>query len=348
MRRAVLDQRAREILRNVIAHYIMSGEPVGSRTLAKMSREGLSPATIRNVMADLEEMGYLVQPHTSAGRIPTDKGYRYYVDALLPASHLGLGERRIIDESLARVRGGLSEAMDAIPKLLSQMTSQVGYFLSPPRHEAILKHIKFLRLHPRRVLVVFVDSSGVVSNRILDVEEDRSQEELDRAGAYLVEEFSGMTLRAIRQRLVGLMAEEKATFDRMLHDAASLGTRYVDSESEERRLVMEGTSNILKHPELADVDTMRRLFETFEEKHHLVELLDRYLDRGGVQVVIGSETVDPAMGQLSLIASPYRLSDGAGGWFGVLGPTRMEYDRALSLVEYISRLFSTSLIRQND
>jgi heat-inducible transcriptional repressor len=345
MRDSVLDPRAQEILRNVVANYILTGEPVGSRTIARMSREGLSPASIRNVMSDLEEMGLLTHPHTSAGRIPTDKGYRYYVDSLLPAGRLPLRERTLIDESLAGIGGELSEAREVIPRLLSRLTSQVGYFVSPPLNNSLLKHIEFMQLHDRRVLVVFVDRSGVVAHRILETEEDYSQGDLDRAGRYLVSEFAGKSLLEIRARLVALMAEEKAAFDTLVRNAITLGTSYLEAESDESRLVLQGTSNIMKHPEFADMDTMRKLFKTFEEKHRLVSLLDRCLDRSGVRVLIGSETDDPALDHLSLVSSPYHLDDKTTGLLGILGPTRMEYHRAVVLVDYISRLLSTLLTR---
>ncbi len=340
-----LDVRSQEILRNIIANYIMTGQPVGSRTIAKMNWEGLSPATVRNVMADLEEMGYLVQPHTSAGRVPTDKGYRYYVDTLLPAANLGARERSVIDARMSKVGGEFGEAMEEIPRLLSRLTSMVGYILSPPPSDAVLKYVEFLRLSKRRILVVLVDTTESVSHRVLDTEEDYAQADLDRAGRYLVTEFAGATLSDIRLRLVRLMAEEKAAFDSLLKNAVTLATRYFDAESQERKVVLDGTTNIMKHPELSDVETMRSLFATFEEKHRLVKLLDRCLDQGGVRVFIGSETADPVLGQLSLVASPYRREDGASGWLGILGPTRMEYDRTVALVDYISRLFSTLLTR---
>jgi heat-inducible transcriptional repressor len=340
-----LDDRAREILRAIITNYILTGEPVGSRTIARMTQEGLSPASVRNVMADLEDMGFLSHPHTSAGRVPTDKGYRYYVDTLLGHGGLAQGERTLIDASLSRVAGEFGEAMEVIPRLLSRLTSQVGYLVSPPLSDAVLKHIEFVRLHERKILVVFVDRSGVVSHRILDTEQDYTPDDLGRAGRYLVSEFADQTLSEIRRRLVRLMAEEKATFDKLLRDAVTLGTGYVEAEAGERRLVLEGTTNMMKHREFSDIETMRRLFQTFEEKHRLVTLLDRCLDTSGVRVVIGSEADDPALDSLSLVASPYRLDDHTTGWLGILGPTRMEYGRAVALVDYISRVFSRLLTR---
>ena len=347
MQQGSLDSRTREILRHVISSYILTGDPVGSRTIAKLSHEGLSSASVRNVMSDLEEMGFLAQPHTSAGRVPTDQGYRYYVDSLLPEEKLKPRDRAEIDRDLARVGGEFSEAMEAIPRLLSRLTRQVGYLVSPPSADVVLKHIEFVRLHERRILVVFVDRSEVVSHRILDTAEDYAQTDLDRAGRYLVGEFAGLTLQDIRTRLVSLMAEEKATFDRLLKNVVTLGTRYLDAESGERRMVLEGTTNLLQHPELSDVDTMQRLFRAFEEKHNLVKLLDRCLDPSGPRVLIGSENSDPALGCMSVVASPYTVMDGATGWIGILGPTRMEYSRSLALVEYISRLFSTLLTHRN-
>jgi len=347
MKEIVLEARAREILKDIIANYILSGEPVGSRVVAKMTREGLSSASVRNVMADLEEMGLIAQPHTSAGRIPTEQGYRYYVDQLLEGGALPARDRAIVDAHLERVKGEFSGTMKQVPKLLSLLSHQVGYFISPPVADAILKHIEFIRLHERRILVIFVDASETVSHRVLDTEEDFETRDLERAGRYLVEEFAGLTLDQIRTRLVALMAEEKATFDSLLQNAVALGTSYLEAEAGERKLVMEGTTNIMKHPEFADVETMRSLFQTFEEKHRLVKLLDRCLDQAGVRVLIGSETADPALGSLSLVASPYRLGDGGQGWLGILGPTRMEYDHAVALVDYIARLLSGYLTHPN-
>jgi len=338
-----IDARAEEILKKIIVNYILTGEPVGSRTIAKLSQEGLSPASIRNVMADLEEHGFLAQPHTSAGRVPTDKGYRYYVDGLLDPVRLAPRDKALIDESLSRAASEFGEVMEIIPKLLSRLSRQVGYVITPPIREAVLKHIEFVGLGQRRILCVFVDRAGVVSHRMIEVEEEYAQGDLDRAGRYLVEEFAGLALGEVRARLVALMAEEKAAFDQLLKSAINLGTRYLDAEQDERRLVIEGTTNIMQHPEFADMNTMRRLFETFEEKHHLVDLLDRCLAAPGVRVVIGSEADDPALKSLALVASPYQVDQRSTGIVGLLGPTRMEYERAVALVDYISRLLSTLL-----
>lgn len=344
----VFDARAEEILRNVIRHYILTGEPVGSRAIAKATSEKLSPASVRNVMADLEELGYLAQPHTSAGRVPTDKGYRQFVEMVVPGRGLPRGDQALIDESLGGAAGGMSEAMENIPRLLSRLTSQVGWFVAPPIQTTVLKHIEFVRLHERRVLVVFVDRAGALTHKILETDRDHPQPELDRAGRYLVEQFAGKTLPEIRAGLVALMAEEKARFDTLLKNAVELGAGFLNSKVPEKRLVLEGTSNLMKHPEFADVGAMRSLFETFEEKHRLVALLDRYVDQPGVLVVIGSENRDPALDHVTLVVSKYSLDDRTGGSLGVLGPTRMEYERVVALVSYISMQFSSLLHRHDD
>lgn len=346
MQESTLDARAREVLRQIIAIHILTGEPVGSRTVAKISREGLSSASIRNVMADLEEMGYLSHPHISAGRVPTDQGYRCYVDALVPARRVAAADKALIDRSLSGIGGELGEAMEVIPKLLSMLTSQIGCFVSPPIGDAVLKHIEFVKLHDRRILAVFVDRTGVVSHRILEAEEDYSQGELDRAGRYLTAEFEGQTLRQIRARLLALMAEEKAAFDRLLKNAITLGHSYLEAEADQRKVILEGTANILKYPELSNASTMRRLFETFEEKHRLVTLIDRCLNEPGVRVVIGREADDPALDSLSFVVSQYRLPGQVLGSLGVVGPTRMEYERAMALVGYVSHALSNLLTRQ--
>jgi len=343
---AKLDPRAREVLRQIIAIHILTGEPVGSRTVAKSGAGGLSPASIRNVMADLEDLGLLSHPHTSAGRVPTDRGYRLYVDALVPSGRLPAADKALIDHSLAGIGGELGEAMEVIPRLLSRLTRHIGCFVSPPIGDAVLKHIEFVKLHERRILTVFVDRTGVVSHRILEAGQEYSQEDLDRAGRYLTSEFEGQTLRQIRTRLIDMMVEEKATFDRLLKNAITLGSSYLDAESGHRKVIVEGTANILKVPELADAGTMHRLFETFEEKHRLVTLIDRCLDQAGVRVVIGRETDDPALDSLSFVVSQYSLGEQASGSIGVVGPTRMEYERAIALVGYISRLLSGLLTRQ--
>lgn len=338
-----LDTRSREILKEVIRSFIDSGEPVGSRTIAKIYPEGLSAASIRNIMADLEEMGYLTQPHTSAGRVPTDRGYRYYVDSLLTGVELPRSDRERVAEVMRR-RMALPEVLHEISRVISRLTHQVGFVVSPDHTRAILKHIEFISLAPRRILAILVDRSGAIHNRVADTSEELSQDELDKVGRFLVAEYQGKTLPEIREALLEKMKEEKARFDTLLSRAVSLGTQFLRAQEEaDKQVYVQGTSNMLQQPDIVDMEEMRRIFETFEHKGKLVKILDEVVGSEGLRVVIGSEHSDPTLAHLALVASPYRVSEQSTGVLGVLGPTRMEYSRAIALVDYISKLLSRIL-----
>jgi len=338
-----LDNRSREILKEVIRSFIDSGEPVGSRTIAKIYPEGLSAASIRNIMADLEEMGYLTQPHTSAGRVPTDRGYRYYVDSLLTGVELPRSDRDRVAEAVRR-QGALPEVLHEISRVISRLTHQVGFVVSPDHTRAVLKHIEFISLAPRRILAILVDKSGAIHNRVADTSEELTQEELDQVGRFLVAGYQGKTLPEIREALLEKMKEEKARFDTLLSRAISLGTQFLRAQEEaDKQLFVQGTSNMLQKPDIVDMEEMQRIFETFEQKGKLVKILDEVVGSEGLRVIIGSEHSDPTLAHLALVASPYRAGEQAMGVLGVLGPTRMEYSRAIALVDYISKLLSRIL-----
>lgn len=338
-----LENRGREVLREIIRNFIESGEPVGSRTIAKVYSEGLSAASIRNIMADLEEMGYLSQPHTSAGRVPTDRGYRYYVDSLLTAMALPRSDRERVAEVVRR-QTSLPEVLHEISRLISHLTHQVGFVVCPDHTQAVLKHIEFISLGPSRILAILVDRAGVIHNRVADTSEALSQDELDKIGKYLVSEYQGKTLSEIRESLLQAMKEEKARFDKLLSRAIALGTQFLQAQEEvDKEVFVQGTPNILQQPDFSDMDEMRRIFETFEAKGKLVKILDEVVSSEGLRVVIGSEHTDPTLAHLSLVASPYKVGEQGAGVLGVLGPTRMEYARAIALVDYISKLLSRIL-----
>jgi heat-inducible transcriptional repressor len=338
-----LDNREREILREIIRNFIHSGEPVGSRTISKTHSEGLSAASIRNIMADLEEMGYLMQPHTSAGRVPTDRGYRYYVDSLLTGFEVPRSDRERVAEAV-RGPAALPEVLHEISRVISRITHQVGFVVSPDHTRAILKHIEFISLGPKRILAILVDRSGVIHNRVAETSDDISQEELDKIGRYLVSEYQGRTLSEIREALFEKMKEEKARFDTLLSRAIALGTQFLTAQEEaDKQVFVQGTSNILQQPGFSDMEEMRRIFETFEAKGKLVKILDEVVGSEGLRVVIGSEHRDPALAHLALVVSPYKVADQTVGMLGVLGPTRMEYARAIALVDYISKLLNRIL-----
>ena len=335
-----LDERPREILKLIIRSYVTSGEPVGSRTLAKTMEWKFSPATIRNIMADLEEEGYLAQPHTSAGRIPSEKGYRFYVDNLAESGKLTKSDERYISRMLAESESP-EDVMSRTSFVLSTISKNVGIVVAPPMAATVLKHIEFVDLTDGKILVIFVSTSGLLQRKLIRVGERYTQEDLDKAGRYLVEKFSGKTLTEIRNELLRLMQVERSLFDRML----SLLQTWRDSLDQEPvsagSVYLQGTANIISQPEFADVERMRTLFQMFEEKGRLVKILNECITSSppdGVRIAIGSELGVPDMRDFTLITSSYASTDQTTGFLGIIGPTRMEYERAISIVGYLSRL----------
>jgi heat-inducible transcriptional repressor len=334
-----LDERPREILKLIIGSYVTSGEPVGSRTLAKAMEWRLSPATIRNIMSDLEDEGYLSQPHTSAGRIPSEKGYRYYVDNLVDSGRLSKSDARYASRILSASESP-EDVMSRASVVLSTISKNVGIVIAPPMAATVLKHIEFVDLTDGKILVIFVSTSGLLQRKLIRVSERYTQEDLDKASGYLVEKFSGKTLTDIRNELLHMMQAERALFDRML----SLFQSWRETLDHEPVVVdgvyVQGTANIINQPEFADVDRMRMLFQMFEEKGRLVKILNECISSSpeGVRIAIGSELGVPDMRDFTLITSSYASSDHTIGFLGIIGPTRMEYERGISIVGYLGRL----------
>ncbi len=336
------------ILGAVVEHYVASGEPVGSRTLSRHGPEPVSAATIRNTMADLEERGLLEQPHTSAGRIPTDQGYRVYVDNLMRERQIAPEEEKFIRNALEHPTAEAADLFAQVSRVLSRLSHQIGVVVTPNVSRVRLRHIEFVRLAPRRVVAIIVAETGVVHNKVFETEEDYVQDQLDRAGRFLTDTFGGSTLLEIRERIMTMMAEEKASFDRPLHDALALGRASVEGTSapaEGHSVFVDGTSNLLGAPEFGDADRLRAVLKTFEEKHHIVHILNRCIEEGraGVRVLIGSETHVPDLQRCTLVASAYGPEGTPLGALGVVGPTRMEYAKAVALVDYVSRFFGRLL-----
>ena len=334
-----LDDRPREILKLIVRSYVNSGDPVGSRTLAKTMEWRLSPATIRNIMSDLEEEGYLAQPHTSAGRIPSEKGYRFYVDNLADSGKVSKSDERYINRVLSESETP-EDIMSRASFILSTISKNVGLVIAPPMAATILKHIEFVELGDGKILVVFVSKTGLLHRKLIRVAERYTQEELDRAGRYLVEKFSGKTLTEIRNELVRLMQFERTLFDRMLALLRTWGETLCE-EAGPDSIYLQGTSNILNQPEFADVERMRMLFQMFEEKGRLVKILNECISNNppeGVKISIGSELGVPNMRDFTLITSSYASNDRTTGFLGIIGPTRMEYERSISIVSYLGRL----------
>ena len=343
------DARGQAVLAAIIKEHLRTGEPVASRSISERfaGGAGWSSATIRNVMAELEEYGLVEQPHTSAGRVPTDKGYRFYVDHCVGDARLSRADISAIDRTLG-IAGDSgphpSRLMEKVSHALSEMSENVGIVVSPPVADSRLEHVEFLQLSDGRILVVLVFASNLVQNKIIRIDEPLTQDDLERAARYLNAEFGGKSLQAIRSELLALMGEEKALYDRLLRNAVLLFERGVEGGREETAEVyIDGASNILAKPDFADVERLRELFRTFEAKSRLVKILNECIARepvfNDVHVVIGREHSAPQFQSCALITAPYRLGEGfLAGSVGVVGPMRIEYARTIAAVNYIARV----------
>jgi heat-inducible transcriptional repressor len=335
----MLDKRYQTLLKALVERYIADGQPVGSRTLSRHAGIDLSPATIRNVMADLEEMGLIHSPHTSAGRVPTPKGYRLFVDTLLTVQPLEV-------EQTAQIEGGIradepQRVLNAAAGLLSNLSHFAGVVMTP-RRALLFRQVEFLRLSDRRILLIIVTPEGDVQNRILATERDYSASELTQASNYLNAHFAGRDLETVRS---GLRQELSSLRD----DITALMTAAVDASeralSEENQpVVISGQRNLLGVADLSySMDRMRQLFDLFEQRTRLLELLDSSSQAQGVQIFIGGESQLVPMDELSVVVAPYSVDGRIVGTLGVIGPTRMAYERVIPIVDITAKLVSSAL-----
>lgn len=337
-----LSGRDREILRDVVRTYLLSGEPVSSRTVARQSRLGVSPATIRNAMADLEELGFLDQPHASAGRVPSSSGLHFYIDTLMESRGLSDADRSRIEGELSGSSPGARQLVDTTTQLLSSLSGQVGVVLTPAFGDTVLDAVDFVPLSGHRVLCVIVSRTGFVEHKLIEADEELSRDELVRVANYLTETFRGQTLRAIRETLLSRMSEDRAQVDRLLGRAIVLAARGLDADSS-RDVRVEGTSALLAGADGAELERVRRLLETFSERRRLVELLSLCLEGNGVRVVIGEDSDVTSDLGLTLVARPFGPDASGRGTLGILGPARMPYDRIIPLVDFLGEALSRAL-----
>lgn len=337
MESAGLTFRSQEILRAVVNLFVETGEPVGSRTLSKRAPIACSPATIRNILSDLAEAGLLTKPHVSAGRMPTDLGYRVYVNGLMGRHEPTPEERLTIQAGYSREIRQVEQILAHASRVLSELTNQAGLVLLPGGGQLEFQHIEFIRMAERQVLVVIVAKSGLVQTRIAAIEEDLLQEELDRISRYLNDEFKDLSLREVRQKIVERMREDRDSFDQLYQRALELSRRAFIEGAEEtgETLVVEGASRVLSQPDFSgDVEKLRSLYQAFEEKNKLVQLLDRCLASAEVAVFIGAENQIEGMDDCSLVARCLYVGGRPLGTIGVIGPKRMHYDRIIPLVDW--------------
>jgi heat-inducible transcriptional repressor len=340
-----LSERSRKVLYAVVQSYINYPDPVGSRIVTKRFSFGLSPATIRNIMADLEEMGFLTQPHTSSGRIPTDLGYRFYVDSLVREGDLYSNIEIEILQGLYRRLDILKNDIDLLlsetTKSLSLLSHYLGVAMSPAPDTTTLKEINLLKYHADKVAVVLFTDEGLIKNKVLSVDSDISQKDLNRIAHYLNSEFSGYTFDEIRLKLLKDMSREKVKCDNLISKAMRICRDALYFPMNE--LFVSGLSEVLELPDFADLKKIRELSKAIEDKHTIIKLLDKLADTEGVQIIIGSEHDQDEMKKLSLVVSPCREGERPIGVVGILGPTRMNYAKAIYIVENTAKFITRML-----
>lgn len=340
--RGVGSERAQHFLKVLVERYLRDGQPVGSRTLAKDSKLDLSPATIRNVMADLEDMGLVISPHTSAGRIPTATGIRMFVDSLLTIKPVDEIDVERIRDKLGTERSA-SEMLASVSNVLSGITHMAG-IVTLPRHEPnAFKQIEFVGLSERRLLVILVTSDGEVHNRIVHTDRDHAHDELRTASNYLNGWLIGQDMREVRERLIKEMLETKESMDRVMRQAVEMAGELLSDTEEHEDFLISGQTNLMEFGELATVERLRRLFDAFTEKHEILHLLDKCMRADGVQIFIGEESGYELLEECSVVTAPYRIDDKVVGVLGVIGPTRMAYDRVIPIVDITAKLLGAAL-----
>jgi len=337
-----LTKRERTVLSLTVLHHIRTGEPIGSRYLARQLDIDVSPATIRNTMADLEGKGYLRQTHISSGRVPTDLGYRFYVDEVVGVQAVQTDGLDEIRERLGR-RLQIPELVREASRTLAAASHQVGLVRGPQMLNSRFEHLELRRVAPYRVLAICVTSSRLVQTRLLELQEDWPQEELDAMSRVWNERFTSLTLREVRARLLAVMAEEKAVFDTLVDRALEIGRQALAEQDPEEELYLDGAANILDVPEFADPVKIRALVRAIEEKGRLCRLLDQCLCTDRVRIFIGGELPLPEFSGLSLVTAPYRREGQVVGVLGVIGPTRMAYERIIPIVACAADSLSLSL-----
>ncbi len=339
-----MDKRAQILLKTLVEHYISDGQPIGSRTLLQHSGLDVSPATIRNVMSDLEQLGFIASPHTSAGRVPTQKGYRLFVDSLLTVQPLG-------SQAVQQLKSGLSspnpnELINSAADMLSQLTQFAGLVMIPKRKRIAFKHLEFLPLSETRILVIIVTSDGNVQNRIILADKPYSSSELTQASNYFNSHYAGQTFEEVQQNLHQELQQMQSDMNRLM--SAALAASSTQAKGDKDGVIIAGERNLLQVDELStNVTSLRKLFELFERRTSLMQLLDNSQHAEGIQIFIGGESGYLALDECSMITAPYQADGQVVGTLGVIGPTRMAYERVIPIVDVTAKLLSNALNNSN-
>ena len=338
----VIDARAQHLLKVLVKRYIREGQPVGSRTLSRDSGLDLSPATIRNVMADLEDLGLVRSPHTSAGRVPTVSGFRFFVDSLLRTEPIEARAADRLRQELQPDRA-VPELVQSTSSLLSDITHLAGLVTLPRREHLRLRHVEFLPLSAQRVLVVLVVNDREVQNRVIQTGRQYSEQELQQAANYLNVVFGGKDLQEARETLLREMQAAREGVNRMMLAAIEVADQAFAAEERGDDYILAGQTNLMEFAELRDLEKMRQLFEAFYEKRRILHLLDKALRADGMQIFIGEESGYEVLGELSVVTAPYTVNGQVVGVLGVIGPTRMAYERIIPVVDLTARLLGSAL-----
>jgi heat-inducible transcriptional repressor len=337
-----ITERQQQLLRTLVSLYIREGQPVGSRTLVKESGVAVSPATVRSIMADLEERGFVTTPHTSAGRVPTSKGYRLFIDTLITMKPLLGTELQVLKAQLDPDKS-TAELLAATSNLLSLITHQAGLVTMPRQDEVSLRHVEFLPLAGFRVLVILVLNEKEVQNRIIHTEREYDEIELRAAANYVNSRFAGLGLERIREDLLSAMRDTRNTIDALLETAISLASRALTGGEQEGGYVVAGQSHLLDSASNDNMARLRELFEAFQQQKDILHLMERSARADGVQIFVGEEAGFGPLIDFSLVTAPYQTAGRTIGVLGVIGPTRMAYDRVIPVVDVTARMLSAAL-----
>jgi heat-inducible transcriptional repressor len=336
--------RTEKILEAIVTEYILTGEPVGSRTVSKMEDIGLSAASVRNIMSDLTELGYITQPHVSAGRIPTDVGYRFYVDAMLESTPLSFGEQYAIESLLSEAGLDIRDVLRQSSAVLAELSRQAGVVTASPALEQTFKTIEFIKVSQDKILVVLISRNGFVQNKMILDEDDVDQATLESYSRMLNDMLKDLDLSQARERIEQELATEKARVNAILGKVLNL-SRIILSQKTSREVFIEGQMNILDDPEFAQVEKLRAILTTFEQKSNLLKILDKTLKARGIQILIGSEHGLDEISGCSIVAYPIRTGGAIVGSIGVIGPKRMNYQKVVPLVDATARILIRLLSR---
>lgn len=337
-----LNERAQLLLKSLVERYIRDGQPIGSRTLSRETGLELSPASIRNVMADLEDMGLIHSPHTSAGRVPTIKGYRLFVDSLLTIEPLG---KEQIEQMQRRIGSSVDpeRLLATASRQLSEVTSMAGVVMVPKRKLVALRQVEFLPLTHNRVLVILVINEQEVQNRIIQTAREYSAAELQQIANYLNQVCAGRDLIQAREAVLREMDDARTHMNQMMADAVQMAQQIFTTEESDGDFLIEGQTNLMSYEEMANVDKLRKLFDAFNQKRDILRLLDQAVHADGVQLFIGEESGYEVLDDCSVVTSPYKVDGEIVGVLGVIGPTRMAYDRVIPVVDVTAQLLGASL-----